>query len=120
MPYNFRGEGVNRENIMGPTIIRTIAAASSSRKATHRIIACLCAGAADGIESGALSPREASRDLFTEENYQEIKRHRMNKSLKSCFETGMLLVGMDKHDVAKSLVSMRDMARQVLRSANEH
>ena len=102
---------------MGPTIVRTIAAAAPSRKAAHRIIACLCAGVADGIESGALSARDARRDLFTDENYQEVKRHRMNKSLKACFEQGMLLEAMGEEDAAKSILAMREMARQVLRSA---
>ena len=102
---------------MGPTIVRTIAAASPSRKVAHRIIACLCVGAADGIENGALSARDARKDQFTDENYQEVKRHRMNKSLKACFEAGMKLEGMGKDDVVKSVAAMRDMARQVLRNA---
>lgn len=102
---------------MGPTIVRTIAAAAASRKAAHRIIACLCVGAVDGIEIGALSTGEVGRDLFTEENYREVKRHRMNKSLKRCFEMGMRLDGMGKDDVVKSISAMRDMARVVLRSA---
>lgn len=102
---------------MGPTIVRTIAAASPSRKVAHRIIACLCVGAADGIENGALSIRDAKKDLFTDENYQEIKRHRMNKDLKACFEEGMKLDGMYKGDVVKAVIAMRDMARQVLRNA---
>jgi len=102
---------------MGPTIVRTIAAASPSRKAAHRVIACLCIGAADGIENGILSPRDACKDLFTDENYQEVKRHRMNKSLKTCFELGLKLESLEKDDVANHVSRMRDMARQVLKSS---
>lgn len=102
---------------MGPTIVRTIAAASPSRKAAHRVIACLCIGMADGIEKGVLSPRDACKDLFTEDNYQEIKRHRMNKSLKTCFESGVRLESMGKDDVVRCISKMRDLARQVLKSS---
>ena len=102
---------------MGPTIVRTIAAAAPSRKVAHRIIACLCVGAADGIESGALSAKDARKDLFTEENYKEVKRHRMNKSLKACFEKGLELDGMGKEDVVKCVAAMRVMATQVMKNA---
>ena len=99
---------------MKPMLVRTIAAASQSRKAAHRIISWACLGSIESISSGESSTKDAVVDLFTEDNYMELKRHRMNKSLTECFKIGLGIEDKRVAELKEALVLMRSLIQKSL------
>jgi hypothetical protein len=103
-------------------LVDSVLASAPTRASAQRQLAAMALGLAEAIQRDDLPVEEASKDLFTLDNYKALRRHRLAPSLVELFQWGLEL-----EDVAsllsgsaaleESLRAIVTLARRVLASA---
>jgi hypothetical protein len=99
-------------------VIDALAASAHSRKWVELKVAALSQGVVSALASSTMTPSQAWNELFNLDNYQAIRRHRLNADLRELFEWGMELMSLEKHvprALPQSYEKMSALANRVIR-----
>jgi hypothetical protein len=99
-------------------LVESLARSSSSKQSLERRLIQIGLGVISALERSEMSFDDAWQELFNLDNYQEIKRRRLDKRVRDFFQWGMELEDVAAQvpaHIEESYQAMRKIAGNVLK-----